>query len=314
MNENSILYKILKNIDSNGELDESFKVNPESMFADGARDGILIYHTDGNAIETDHIVKRILKNVGEGKFDIAVTGIEDYLENKEPVLYRIDCLQDYISEHQGLIAPDKLFHFAEMLINDTENLEVIKFAMSLLELLDMEQNDVTVKKIEALGLCDEFTLYSIFVLRRLKDGNAHIFDLAKKVHGWGRIHAVEFLEPLNDEIKKWLLTQGYKNDVLYEYSALSCAQKCDLLEHLKRNDYNDEEFKCAGEIISLLLNEGPVSGISGFKDAEELLQAYLTCCDTREESEDMIDVKDDIEIYFEENKFNVSDEEIRKMN
>lgn len=314
MNKNSILSKIINNVNSDGILDRTFSLKSDSPFIDGARDGILIYHVEGNALPTDNVVKRILKDVGEGKFDIAITGIEDYLKNEDSFLFKIDCLQDFISEHKELIAPDKLFHFAEILLNETENIEVVKFAMSLLELLDMEENENMVNKIKIFGLCNEFTLYSIFVLRRLNDGNEHIFDLAKRVHGWGRIHAIEFIEPLNEEIKNWLLMEGYKNDVLYEYSALSCAQKSDLLEHLKRNDYNDEEFRKAGEIISLLLNEGPVAGISGFKDAEELLQAYLTCCEDRKSDDIMENAKFDIEEYFDDHKSDGSGKNTDKMN
>ena len=52
-------------------------------------------------------------------------------------------------------------------------------------------------------------------MRTWKDGNNEIWNLAKRVHGWGRIHAIEQLEPETNDIRRWLLTDGVRNEVMY---------------------------------------------------------------------------------------------------
>ena len=47
-----------------------------------------------------------------------------------------------------------------------------------------------------------------------------IFEIAKNVYGWGRVHACWFLEPETREIKQWFLTEGVDNGVMPPYTAL----------------------------------------------------------------------------------------------
>ena len=65
-----------------------------------------------------------------------------------------------------------------------------------------------------------------------------IWKLAKAVHGWGRIHAVNYLADLTitPEIKDWMLREGFRNRVLNEYLAYSCATAGELKQALCRSD------------------------------------------------------------------------------
>jgi len=48
--------------------------------------------------------------------------------------------------------------------------------------------------------------------------------MAKHVTGWGRVHLVERLAKTEDaEIKEWLLREGFRNSVMYEYLAYIAA-------------------------------------------------------------------------------------------
>ena len=66
----------------------------------------------------------------------------------------------------------------------------------------------------------------MYNLKYWDNSNELIFELAKKLHGWGRIHAVKMLKPEdNDEMKEWLWLEGWKNNVMPEYSAYECYTK-----------------------------------------------------------------------------------------
>jgi len=62
-------------------------------------------------------------------------------------------------------------------------------------------------------------------LKNLKNSNEEIFEIAKKVKGWGRIYSVKYLKVTNDEIKEWILEEGCHNEIDPAYTALTCAKK-----------------------------------------------------------------------------------------
>ena len=131
------------------------------------------------------------------------------------------------------------------------------------------------KVIRALALCNEFTLYCLFIMRSWMSGNDEIFDLMQKVHGWGRIHCVNQIDPANRLIKKWLLDHGCENNVAPAYSALTVAKKCDLADQIVREDLSQEDWAGITLIIDGLMAEGPVAGISEIEDREGLFGGYL---------------------------------------
>ncbi len=61
-------------------------------------------------------------------------------------------------------------------------------------------------------------------MRRWADGNDAVWEAAQHVSGWGRIHAVAQLEPGSDAIRRWLLLEGWRNNVAPDYSALTCVE------------------------------------------------------------------------------------------
>jgi hypothetical protein len=75
----------------------------------------------------------------------------------------------------------------------------------------------------ALGELEEFTLYAVVALLNTQPGRQRaVFDLARRVTGWGRIHAVERLKDCDDpDVKAWLLRDGFRNDVMDEVVSLA---------------------------------------------------------------------------------------------
>ncbi len=118
-------------------------------------------------------------------------------------------------------------------------------------------------------------------MSRWKDGNNAIFQQAQKVHGWGRIHAADRINPDNEEIRRWFLLDGVHNDVMPSYSALVCWKKSDA-ETLFRKGPSREEFSGIRDILEGLLDEGPVRGISRIENSEEVIRLFLSEAENQE--------------------------------
>ncbi len=76
-----------------------------------------------------------------------------------------------------------------------------------------------------LGAHEEFTLYAAVAFDNSRsDPEPDLFTLAQRVDGWGRIHCVERLRSTTDpEIAHWILLEGFRNAVMYEYLAYIAA-------------------------------------------------------------------------------------------
>ena len=83
-----------------------------------------------------------------------------------------------------------------------------------------------------------------------------------------------------EEIKTWLLENGVHNAVLPAYSGLDCYEKTDFLEYLK-SPMSKVRYQGMADIISALLDEGPVPGISEIEEREELLRLFLQVTSNR---------------------------------
>lgn len=128
----------------------------------------------------------------------------------------IDGLQNWLTDHREEIDPGMLYRFSVKTLAESRNPEAVKFALSLLELLQPTQ-----------------------------------------------------------EIRRWLLTEGWDNHILSAYSARLCAQRGGLDALLAQEALTPEDFAAASGLVAALLDEGPVRNISVMEDGKELLEAYL---------------------------------------
>ena len=101
---------------------------------------------------------------------------------------------------------------------------------------------------------EEFTLFAVSGLcHSVRKPDRILWDLAKGLHGWGRIHAVARLERTGRrEIKNWLLRQGYRNSVMHQYLALICARGGDLCGALGEETPDAELLDAARDLIEAL--------------------------------------------------------------
>ena len=304
------IYELIKtSIQTNGELPEDFKLPPKDPngipWADGAMDGVYIYHTVRKE-EDIEALKSIVFQISEGKFEEAQTNL-DKLDFS--MVSRRSSLLNWIVQEEEKINLNNLYKFATLQLTTSKNIELIKFCLSVLTLMNIETDKDTIEKVKTLALSDEFTLYCLDILVycldilvQLEDLNEEIFEIAKKVKGWGRIYIIEYLQATNNEIKEWILEEGCHNDVLPAYTAYTCAEKINLIEILNQDKISNKKFNDISYLMNALLDETAITGISALEDRELLIERYLEKAKYLSSTEEDYEVVRLIKEYVEDNE------------
>lgn len=296
-----ILDRIIDAMDEFGCLPDDFQLEGplkegQIGFAPGAMDGIIMYHSGGAADKQllaklqDLTGQALLAGLdfAEAEAKLAAVFAErassqakpnsKLVSNYDGMLPCIDGLHEWILANKEQIEPSKLMDFALHLLLKTRSVGVVKYALALMELLAEtigKWRDI----VRDLAASNEFTLYSVFVARHWENANEELWDMAQRVKGWGRIHAVAELEPASDdqEMRDWLLEWGWCNNVMASYSALQCALKGDLAGRLQQPELTQDQFDDATGLLESLFEEEPLLGISDSRlpEPDKLLAAYL---------------------------------------
>lgn len=278
MIKNEALYEVIRENIVDGILPRGFSLPKEAKeggigFADGAQDGILMYHAGTSELDEAGKVEmaKVMQLISDGNKTLADEAVIAF-SKKHYAISTIDAFQRYIIEHQKELRVEQFFQYAlNQLLTGTDK-ECIKYAMAIMELLNIDEK---VKKvIRTLGLSNEFTAFAVFCMMNWESGNEEIFEIAKKVSGWGRIHAVRQIQPETKEIKDWLLYEGSNNNILGEYSALVCFEKAEIAQRLKVQ-LSDKEFKAIAKIMELLTSEQPMPGLSVIDHQDEVLGDFI---------------------------------------
>ena len=278
MTDKASIYRIISDAIVDGELPEGFSLPRDDdglRWADGAQDGVALYHMGrpqpGEAALAQ--LGQAVRTASAGDLPAAMDLFAD-LSRTARALPLIDPLQAMLWEHRFELNDRNLRAFGSFAIVSAEDTETVKFGLAILEVFRPESVAEAREAIRTLGLSDEFTLFVIFHMLKWEDGNREVWELAKRVHGWGRIHAVERLAPETPEIREWLLTDGVHNGIGAAYSALTCWEKGGASEAL-RGPLTRETFSGIRDIIEGLLDEGPVRGISAMEEPDAEIAAFL---------------------------------------
>jgi len=176
----------------------------------------------------------------------------------------------------GVLRQPYLNELSRFLATKSPDRGPVKFGIALLGVIGDETNkDIVV----LLGRHEEFSLYSAVALTNmLADPDDSLWDLAKSVDGWGRIELVEWLSKTkNPAIKRWLLREGYRNNIMYEYTVYTCATAGDLRSAITADEVDDELLSAAGDIIDALVDAWPAKDMDDYEDAAAVVGAYLRC-------------------------------------
>jgi hypothetical protein len=286
-NRPSIYWHILNHLqeDSCGlreggeELPDEKQVRGDSQigWAAGALDGVFGHHGGSDEAvskKVQEILQAIRDLIGKASDKNAAHLYSLLLENN--TLSFVDPLLEAITTAEKL-DHGRLHTVALWLAMEAADREVVKTAISILGLFQGNENrDVLM----TLGKHEEFTLYSVVALQNTQDDPENaLWQLAQHVRGWGRIHILERLSETKDQyIKDWLLREGYQNEIMYEYTALICAQTGELHQALQQPEVDEELLQGAGAILSTLIDGrggGPAEGIESYENGAVAIESYL---------------------------------------
>lgn len=190
----------------------------------------------------------------------------------EAIYSYIDDLLAALSHEPNLRIPE-LIKEAKWLVKNAAHREPVKFGIAIIGVLGVREELST---IIMLGKHEEFALYAVVALNNMSDDrNPCLCELAKSLHGWGKISVVSKLEPTTDEIKQWLLRHGCSNAIMENELAYICATKGDMHIVLEASDIDVELYKGTGVIITALISGGPAEGIDDYEFAATVIQHYI---------------------------------------
>ncbi|MBQ7058245.1 MAG: hypothetical protein IJM83_02955 [Firmicutes bacterium] len=281
MYDRPILAIIRENLFSEGRLPRDFSLpkDPDDessfLFADGAQDGIIYFHTQPGKLndeEADLLVDALNAMLG-GHID---TADELFLKltKTRRVLEFGGALCDIVEENVDRINPIHAYSYGMHLITMAKDKELVKIGLVLHHKATEDHLKGFKQIITDLAYCNEFTWFCLPIIQKWDGGNDLIFEIAKHVYGWGRVHACVFLEPETWEIKQWFLTEGVDNGVIPPYTALETWNKSDAASLLDCR-LSQEGFTCISRIMAALLDEVPCRGISLVEEPETAIHKFL---------------------------------------
>ncbi|NVB41045.1 hypothetical protein G6O69_24605 [Pseudenhygromyxa sp. WMMC2535] len=242
-------------------------------WAAGALDGVMGHHAqaDDERLRAKQIVKALRDLLAESS--PANLAHLTRLLVRAPVLGVLD---DVLSElvSGGELDPDRFHELALLLVQRAPDREIVKVGISMIGVLvgcDERETLLTI------GRHEEFTLYAAVAIAGTVDDPEHaLWQLARSVRGWGRIHAVERLaDTVDPEIRGWMLREGYHNEIMDEYLAHTCAVSGDLVGALEADIVDDALLDGAAGLFAAMLNGGPAEDIEDYQQAPQAAEAYL---------------------------------------
>ena len=280
---NQSIYESIKEAAVDGKLPDDYSLpdltdgEGDVSFADGALDGITMYHMPPfEMTESDYqVMTEAINAASNHEFEIA-DSLFIQLSKENRAISVSGKLQDYIIDNHDNLKPGNLYEYVVGLIQLSDNKECVKYGLLILGLLVINNEEVK-DVIRTLALSDEFTLFCVHIMYQWSGGNNDIFETARKVHGWGRIHALELLSPLmprTEEIRGWMLKEGINNNIAPFYSALTCWRNANIGSILYVNP-TYEDLHYIGKILDAMLDESAVPGISTLDKRIDILLTYL---------------------------------------
>ncbi len=284
----SIFEHVISNLDNQGKLtekgnnlpDEERRYKDEKLrWVAGGMDGAFGHHGGGgNAEKVATNVADLVKSISQNNSQTKKVELYNLLL-KDNLIDFVDPALERVVASNVSIEP-YLHDYAKWLAFQSPDRGPVKFGIALLGLI-RDTNDMD--RILTLGKHEEFTLFSVVALTNTYDNpELELWDLAKFVDGWGKIHIVERLgETQNPEIKKWLVREGYKNSIMYEYLAYTCAIAGDLKSELSKPEIDEELLSASGDIIEALINGGPAEDVDDYDDGAGVVRLYVTHIETK---------------------------------
>ena len=239
-------------------------------WAPGAMDGVMGSHGSEDLVA--NIFGRLteaLARIDDDTFGRLYEVLKDSscLDYVDPLIERIDA-------HRSSLDFDRLRQLALFLAMRAPHREPVKAGLALLGCTGNE-NDLEVMRI--LARHDEFSVYAALAAARVSgDPETTLWEMAKAVHGWGRIQIVSRLaETERRDIRAWMLREGFRNYIMDEYLACTCARAGRLHEALAMSPIDRPLLDGAAGILRALIASGPAEGIDDYDHAPQAIERYV---------------------------------------
>ncbi|XVQ08570.1 hypothetical protein ACQP1W_39365 [Spirillospora sp. CA-255316] len=251
-----------------------------AMWAPGAHDGVLTHHWGGSADPEE------VRRLSDALIEAASASRRDAGKAFE-ALYEAARETTIVTVVDGVLTgmrssgvdPEACYRLAHRLATEGRHREPVKLGIALLGLFDVGHHR---DELMVLGRHDEFTLFAAVALGNREDDGAEadLWELARLVRGWGRVHLVERLsETADPRLREWILREGFRNEVMDAYLAGIAAETGGLADALSGDAAggpDDELLHAAGDILSTLADEGgPMQGMPAYADGERATALFL---------------------------------------
>ncbi|MEU2123587.1 hypothetical protein [Nocardia niwae] len=244
--------------------DEQPRDASEIVFPSVVYDGVSTHHFGTNAHPVAELTDRILADLDDP------ARLLEHFADLRAVNIADDLVTELRSRHYP---PGKLHCAARFVAENATRREVAKLGIVLLGTCGDERDR---ELLQLLGSLEELALFAVVALMKTQpDRHRAVFELAQRLEGWGRIHAVERLKGSADpDIKAWLLREGFRNGVMNEYLAWIAATTGGLYEALLDDDIDDALLDGAADILRALANGGPAEDMSDYDDAVPVMHRF----------------------------------------
>jgi hypothetical protein len=248
----------------------------------GALEGLGTRHMqwDGSTKAAEAIT--LLSQIAAGS-PSAEAALYELLRGDDVVTFYNDAL-DFASARIADAEP-KLHDFARRLATQSRDRGPVKFGIAMLGSMGDEAD---LEIVRTLGLHDEFGLYAAGAIAELAPQRQQaLYEMAQKLKGWGRIEAVTLMTATPDaKLRRWLLTEGFRNDVTPQYLAYHCATIADLADAMEdRANLADVEFLSrVSDLIQSLIRPGPSRDSQTYEHTPDVAIAYLQAVQGKKDS------------------------------
>ncbi len=244
--------------------------DPAAVLAPGERDGLLVGAESDAPLRARQLavaMRELLERADEGTFarfyQLLVAG------------QLLPVLASFLDD---VTRPDpndaRWIRLARRLAAESPDREAVKLGIVMLG-ADLGSAS-TLAMLDQLARHDELALYVGMSLRSGGTSDLEILELAKRAGGWGRILLIRLLgDTVEREVKRWFVTEGYRNVVPSEHAAIACATSGELCFALERAlDAKERDralLRGATEILAALAR-GKAVGLDDYSAAYEALR------------------------------------------
>ena len=239
----------------------------------GALEGLGTRHMqwDGSAKAAQVIT--LLEQIAAGS-PSAEAALYELLRADDVVTFYSDAL-DFAAARIPDAEP-RLHELARRLATQSADRGPVKFGIAMLGSMG-DESDLAI--VRTLALHDEFGLYAAEAIGELAPQRQHaLYDMAQKLNGWGRIEAVSLMTATPDpKLRRWMLTEGFRNDVTAQYLSYHCATVADFADAMSDPANATDMTFLAGvsDLIQSLIKPGPSQDSQTYAEIPSVSIAYL---------------------------------------